>query len=245
MEIDSSSFENPSSDFSFEQIQELASHGATSISYKVRILGKWHFLKRPKAEYVYHPLYVAAFEKEFDLGYKLDHPNIVRYISKGTDKDGAYILSEYIDGVTLTEFVKSNPGFHRNRKELDRIFFQLCDALKYLHSHNIVHYDLKPDNILITRNGHNVKLIDLGFSYSDCYEALSCGSKSFSSPEQFDNPKDCDLRSDIYAFGKIMEFVFGVKQVPRKYRQLINKATQTQQKNRYQNIGEIEDFLKK
>jgi serine/threonine protein kinase len=208
MDSESSSFDNIQNFSplinSFSDIVPVNKNGATSDCYKVRIHAKWHFLKRPKKAFSTNPLYVAAFEKEFDLGFTLDHPNIVRYLSKGTDKDGIYILTEYIDGQTLRDFRLKNPDFFKKEKNIRKLLLQLLSALDYLHNRQIVHLDLKPDNILITNNGNNIKLIDLGLSYSDCYNEITGGTQSFGSPEQFLTPQLIDYRSDLYAFGKIV-----------------------------------------
>lgn len=243
MKIDTSSFDPPERPSTFEEVQELVHRGATSVSYKVRIYNKWHFLKRPKPEHADNPLYVTAFEKEFDLGFTLDHPNIVRYVSKGSDAQGVYLLTEYVDGITLSDFLERNPDTCVNRHELNRVMSQICDALSYLHSHGIVHYDLKPDNILITRNGANVKLVDFGFSYSDCYEALIGGSKQFSAPEQFENPKESGIHSDIYALGRILEFMFSGCSIPAKYKKLIHKSVQNNPEKRFKSVTEFQKAL--
>ena len=99
--MDNSEFGENLDFFALTDIVPLDNNGTTSDTYKVRISGKWHFLKRPKQEFTNHPQYNAAFEKEFDIGYTLDHPNIVRYISKGKDKNGFYFLTEYVDGQTF------------------------------------------------------------------------------------------------------------------------------------------------
>lgn len=191
MNFDTSSFENNTFDISFDDVQVLSCEGGTSISYKVLLWGKWFFLKRPKPEFADNPKYIAAFEKEFDLGIHLDHPHIVRYHSKGHDKDGIYILTEYVDGCTLTEYKCSHQ--HMSKREALRIIEQVADALMYLHARQIVHFDLKPDNIIITNNGHQVKLVDLGFAYSDCYSAIACGTRAYSAPEQFTAPETATL----------------------------------------------------
>jgi serine/threonine protein kinase len=120
MNSESSSFDNIQN-FSplinpFSDILPVDKNGATSDCFKVRIHAKWHFLKRPKKAFSTNPLYIAAFEKEFDLGFTLEHTNIVRYISKGEDKDGIYILTEYIDGQTLSDFRLRNPDFLKRKK---------------------------------------------------------------------------------------------------------------------------------
>ena len=235
MDNESSSFDNIQNFSplinSFSDIVPVNKNGATSDCFKVRIHAKWHFLKRPKKAFSTNPLYIAAFEKEFDLGFTLEHPNIVRYISKGTDKDGIYILTEYIDGLTLSDFRLKNPDFLKKEENIRKLLLQLLSALDYLHNRQIVHLDLKPDNILITNNGNNVKLIDLGLSYSDCYSEITGGTQSFGSPEQFSTPQLIDYRSDLYAFGKIVLYLFtgdtgisSLGRLPARYKKLVGKC---------------------
>lgn len=235
MNSESSSFDNIQ-DFSplinsFSDTVPIDKNGATSDCFKVRIHAKWHFLKRPKKAFSTNPLYIAAFEKEFDLGFTLEHPNIVRYLSKGTDKDGIYILTEYIDGQTLSDFRLKNSDFFKREDNIRKLLLQLISALDYLHNRQIVHLDLKPDNILITNNGNNIKLIDLGLSYSDCYSEITGGTQSFGSPEQFARPELIDFRSDIYAFGKIVLYLFSgntsihsIKRLPTQYKKLLKEC---------------------
>ena len=103
-------------------------------------------------------------EQEFQLGIQLVHPNIAAtYSLEEIDGVGRCIVQEWIDGVTLGEWLRAKP----TKAARKRVFSQLMDALEYIHSLQLVHHDLKPDNILITRNGANVKLIDFGLSATD------------------------------------------------------------------------------
>ena len=103
-------------------------------------------------------------EREFQLGIQLVHPNIAAtYSLEEVDGIGRCIVQEWIDGVTLGEWLQSKPA----KTACERVFNQLLDALEYLHGLQLVHHDLKADNILITRNGSNVKLIDFGLSALD------------------------------------------------------------------------------
>ncbi len=96
-----------------------------------------------------------------------------------------------VDGMTLAEWLSTNPS-HAGRQ---RVMMQLLDALEYIHSLQLVHHDLKSSNILITRNGQNVKLIDFGLSELDTT-----------------NPQN-DLQHDIQKFGQIVQLLF-----PTRYR---------------------------
>lgn len=103
-------------------------------------------------------------EQEFQLGLQLVHPNIAAtYSLEEVNGIGRSIVQEWIDGVTLEEWLQTKPS----KATRERVFSQLLDALEYLHGLQLVHHDLKADNILITRNGANVKLIDFGLSALD------------------------------------------------------------------------------
>ena len=170
-------------------------------------------------------------QKEFEAGYSLDHPHIIKYISKGDD----YILMEYVDGEPLSDFMKSHPDLFTNKVYVNRLLGQLLAAVDCLHQHGIVHLDLKPQNILITRIGHNVKLADLGFCYTDAYPNTMGRTERYAAPEQFDKRLLPDERTDIYAIGRIIE------QFPcaNKYNKVIARCTATQPTQRYQSVQEL------
>lgn len=103
-------------------------------------------------------------EQEFQFGVQLVHPNIAAtYSLEQVEGVGRCIVQEWIDGVTLGEWLQTKPS----KAARERAFGQLLDALEYVHGLQLVHHDLKAGNILITRNGSNVKLIDFGLSATD------------------------------------------------------------------------------
>ena len=128
-------------------------------------------------------------EKEFRLGILLNHPNIMSTYSLEEVEDmGLCIVSEWIEGVTLGEWLKNKQNIDERR----RVFMQILDALEYIHSLQLVHNDIKLDNIMVTTNGTNVKLIDFGLSNTD--DAVLTESN--------------DVRKDIVGVGKIMKRMF-------------------------------------
>ena len=176
--MDSSQFSD--SQPKYDAIERMDSRGATCDTFRVKLYGKLHFLKRLKAEYAGDIRYQEALRKEFETGYRLEHPNLVRYLS--LDHDG--ILMEYVDGETLSHRLAANPDYFNNRKHTDKFVRQLLDALGYLHSHQVLHLDLKPDNILFTRINDDVKLIDLGCCYTDSFPDTQGYTSEFAAPEQ-------------------------------------------------------------
>lgn len=226
--MDSSSFSDKQ--LSFPDAELLPVSGSTCDCYRVRYYGKLHFLKRLKPELRTDPRYVSALHKEFETGFKLDHPHLVRYVEKGDD----YLLTEYVDGETLKQFTESHPDFFKNRKNINQFLTQLLDVVGYLHQHQIVHLDLKPDNILITRIGQNVKLTDLGFCYSDVFTDTMGRTDQYAAPEQLQGEK-VDARTDIYAIGKILETLH----LPYIYNKVVKRCTQFEPANRYQTTEEM------
>ena len=103
-------------------------------------------------------------EQEFQLAVQLVHPNIAAiYSLEEISGVGRCIVQEWIDGQTLGEWLQTKPS----KTSRERVLNQLMEAMEYIHSRQLVHRDLKSDNILITRNGTNVKLIDYGLSLTD------------------------------------------------------------------------------
>ena len=105
---------------------------------------------------------LSRLQREYKILEKLyGNEHIVRCIGWRDDSEvGPCIVMEYIDGVTLSDYLKSLPS----EKDKRRILKEVFDAIDFIHKLQIVHNDLKSENILITRNGHNVKLIDFGYA---------------------------------------------------------------------------------
>ena len=211
------------------------SNGSTCDTYRVKLYGKLHFLKRLKPAYVNDIRYQEAFRKEFETGYRLEHPNLVRYISLSDEG----ILMEYVDGETLTQRLASHPEFF-NKKNTEKLLRQLFDAIGYLHTHQVLHLDLKPDNIMLTRIGNDVKLVDLGFCYTDTFVDTQGRTDRFAAPEQLTGD-NVDERTDIYALGRIIE------QLPEHniYNKVIARCTASDKHDRFQSIDELSRTLKK
>ena len=195
----------------------LSSKGHNAIYVATRF-GRKYVLKALAEPYRESTPHIELLRKEFTIGVGVDHPNIVRLLDFGRmDSIGWYIQMEYIDGITLNQFLETTPPAAIRR----RIMEQLLDALSCLHERQIIHRDIKPSNILITRNGSTVKLIDFGVSDTDDYVTFKqpAGSMAYIAPEQLAG-KPVDNRADIYAVGKIIALLF-----PHHYKYIVRICT--------------------
>jgi len=237
MEEQSRFFTESSVQFAIEEIQSVftSSKGFTEI-YRCTRSGAFRCLKALKQEYRGDMLYESLLRKEYDLGLHLDHPNICRMFHFCQEpRIGNCIEMQWIDGCTLEELLAKGP---LSSVEADKIALEICDALEYLHSKEIIHRDLKPSNILITHNGHNVKLIDFGLADSDYHSDLkqAAGTTAYASPELLAGEK-VDLRTDIWSLGMILS------QFGTQYGQIARKCTARRKEMRYSNVGEIKKAI--
>ena len=220
-EISNSSlnFINPSEIMLGNSIVEL-SRRQTCIIHSARWNSRRYVLKSLRDEFVDNPVYIEALRKEFELGVSLDHPGIIHVVAfEEIATLGKCIIMEWIDGRPLNEFLTPETSTDERRA----IARQLADALAYMHASGVAHRDLKPDNIMITQRGHNVKIIDFGLGDADTFTNFksSRGTRSYGAPEQQGMPAVTDTAVDVYSFGKILEDL-----LPNgEHRRLIRRCT--------------------
>lgn len=203
-------------------------------AYRVKIYGKLHFLKKLKKEHEDNILFREALRKEFEIGFRLEHPNIVRYVSFHDDE----ILMEYVDGEDLLAFLKNHPAYFEDAEHFDKFVGQLLSALQYLHDNQVLHLDLKPENIMLTRIGCDVKVVDLGCCYSDTFVDSTGYTTQYAAPEQVGGGK-VDARTDIYAIGKILELL----PHPPVYNKVIKRCLNKNPQDRYPSIADLKAAL--
>ena len=217
---------------------ELLSAEGHNAIYVATRFGRKYVLKALAEPYRESTPHIELLRKEFTIGVGVDHPNIVRLLDFGhMDSIGWYIQMEFIDGITLDQFLETNPPAAIRR----RIIEQLLDALSCLHERQIIHRDIKPSNILITRNGNTVKLIDFGVSDTDDYVTFKqpAGSMAYIAPEQLAG-KTIDNRADIYAVGKIINLLF-----PHRYKYIVRICTRVNPTDRYSSCTHVARAIKR
>lgn len=203
--------------------------GSTCVCFKVRHHGRLLLKKQLLPALACEERRRQALEKEFEIGYALNHPNIPHYL----EFHGDYLLMEYVDGVTLTDFHKQHPDYFKDKKHARQFAVEICSAVGYLHQHQVLHLDLKPDNILLTRIGNHVKLVDLGYCYQDSYPFTTGGTSHYSAPE-----KEISPGSDIYSLGCIFcELGIASKSI-------VNKCLSAETADRYQSVDELTSAMR-
>jgi len=129
---------------------------------------------------------------------RLNHPNIIQGIDVGDSNGVHYFAMEYIDGPTVGELLKR--GGALDEKRALNIVTQIARALQHAFNHTIIHRDIKPDNIMLTREGV-AKLCDLGLAKDRPEGGRALGTPHYISPEQAEGIREADIRSDLYSFG--------------------------------------------
>ncbi|WP_100934441.1 serine/threonine protein kinase [Candidatus Chlamydia corallus] len=190
---------------------------------------------------------VHNFLKEAQSLHQITHPNIVKFYRYGKWQDCLYIAMEYIEGISLRDYILAQ--FISLPQAID-IIFDIAQALEHLHSRNILHKDIKPENILITPQG-KIKLIDFGLADWDiaihaAHPAIT-GTPYYMSPEQRQGESHSPA-SDIYALGLLAyELILGhlslgrvfLSLVPERISKILSKALQPSPNNRYRSIREF------
>ena len=153
------------------------------------------------------------FQREEEIGAKLNHPAILKVIKVDSQKSRPYLVMEFLEGKTLAEVLSKRKMLSEG--EAVSYAVKICDALEYLHANGIAHRDLKPQNIMVCTDG-SLRLFDFGIARVESARRLTfvgltptLGTPDYISPEQV-RGKRGDHRSDIYSLGAILyEMVTG------------------------------------
>ncbi|HHW00002.1 MAG TPA: Stk1 family PASTA domain-containing Ser/Thr kinase [Clostridiaceae bacterium] len=244
--------------------------GGMAIVYKAKctLLNRYVAVKILRPEFTSDEEFVKRFQAEAQAAASLSHPNIVSIYDVGNENGIHYIVMEYIDGITLKEYINQNGTLPW--REATNIAIQICSALEQAHRNHIVHRDIKPHNILITKDGI-AKVTDFGIAKAVSSSTITMvgntiGSVHYFSPEQARGGY-VDEKSDLYSLGIVMyEMVTGRTpfngdtpvaialkhiqsqavqpiainpQIPRGINDIIVKAITKEQNGRYQSASEM------
>jgi serine/threonine protein kinase len=207
--IYSSSMLQISDQFDHFQIRGHIAQGGMSDIYKAYDLlsGKEVAIKIPDKSMIGDPAQYERFQRELEVMRTLDHPAIQKGLGSGRFNNTPYLVTELVGGESMREFVKrSAPLDPATAVSLTR---KIADGLAHCHDHDIIHRDVKPENILIGEDGQPV-ILDFGLALTKgahrvTYANLSnaAGTPDYMAPEQIEGHRG-DRRTDLYALGVIL-----------------------------------------
>ena len=149
--------------------------------------------------------FIKRFRREAEIAAKLSHNNIVGVIDAGEVSGHHYFVMEFVEGETIKDMLEKGKIF--DEKIALKIVLAIAEALSHAHSRGLIHRDVKPENVILTKEG-NVKLADLGLARPTADEkwamseaGMAIGTPYYISPEQVRGQVDVDIRADIYGLG--------------------------------------------
>ncbi|WP_284452977.1 MULTISPECIES: protein kinase domain-containing protein [Parachlamydia] len=233
------------------KIECLLQKGGMSILY----LGTHPETKEPLVikvlapKFLGHPEAIRSFQHEAEVIALTDDPNIVKIYGHGSWKGGLYIAMEFVQGISLRQYILQNPI---SLKKAIELVIDIAYTLCHLHTRGIIHRDIKPENILVEDSGQ-IKLIDFGIAQKltdkKTLQVVAqhrlVGTPIYMSPEQKENPESVSFPSDIYSLAIIAyELVLGklsygqihLSLMPRSLQKILSKALQIKPEDRYQDM---------
>jgi serine/threonine protein kinase/beta-lactam-binding protein with PASTA domain len=255
------------------EVLEKIGTGGMSVVYKAKDhkLNRFVAVKILKQEFSDNANFVSKFRVEAQAAAGLMHPNIVNVYDVGDEKGMYYIVMELVDGITLKKYIEKKSRL--SVKEAISIAIQVSMGLQAAHHNHIIHRDIKPQNIIISKDG-KVKVTDFGIAKAATSNTITSnvmGSVHYTSPEQARGGYS-DERSDIYSLGiSMFEMLTGrvpfngettvaiaikhiqtpmpsprefIPEIPRSVEQIVLKCCEKSPDRRYQNMEELIADLK-
>ena len=251
----------------YEVLSKIGAGGMADVyKGKDHVLNRYVAIKVLKREFREDESFVKKFRTEAQAAAGLMNPNIVNVYDVGEDRGLYYMVMELVEGITLKEYIDKKKRL--SSKEVISIAIQMCNGIQAAHNRQIVHRDIKPHNVIISKDG-KVKVTDFGIAKAATSTTVSTsamGSVHYTSPEQARGGY-VDNRSDIYSVGiTLYEMVTGhvpfdgestvevavkhlqeeitppseyVRDIPYSLEQIILKCTQKNSERRYSDIEEL------
>ncbi len=196
-------------------VTEFLSRGGMATIYKAQDLQNGNepvVLKVPLPQAEMNPEYFSRFKREEEIGLKLRHPYLLKFVAVNGARSRPYLVTEYVRGVSLYDLLS---GF-RVLPEADALAVTalLCDGLQYLHQSGSAHRDLKPENIMICYDG-TIRIMDFGIASATdsrrlTFMGFAPGTPHYMAPERVKGRRG-DPRTDIYSLGAMLyEMLTGV-----------------------------------
>src|SRR5262245_2810296 len=189
-------------------ILELIGRGGMGTVFKAMDLSTGHAvaLKFPFFELESDPAFYSRFQREIEIGSKLDHPGVLMILA--VDRPSRpYLAMEYLDGETLWDLLQRAAPLPP--RDALCIATMVCDALEYLHANNVVHRDLKPTNVMLCRDG-SLRIMDFGIAMAGVSRRLTfagfsnrLGTPAYMAPEQVKGSRG-HAQTDIYSLGAVL-----------------------------------------
>lgn len=200
-------------------IRPLGKGAAGIVYYGKSTDGKEIAVKTLHPKFAKQDRVIKRFKREAESGLKLRHKHFVEFFSYGEFEGFYYITMEFVDGSTLKDLLKESEKQMNDRTKL-LVGLHVAKALAFAYDHKMIHRDIKPDNIMITKDGV-AKLTDMGLA-KEVYDeesasedmnltktGVTLGTPYYMPPEQIQDSKRADCRSDIYSLGATLFHLFG------------------------------------
>lgn len=257
----------------YEILEKIGTGGMSDV-YKAKChkLNRFVAVKVLKQEFSENENFVSKFKVEAQAAAGLMHPNIVNVYDVGNENGIYYIVMELVEGITLKKYIEKKARL--SVKEAISIAIQVSMGIEAAHNNHIIHRDIKPQNIIISKDG-KVKVTDFGIAKAATSNTITSnvmGSVHYTSPEQARGGFS-DEKSDIYSLGiTLFEMLTGrvpfngdttvaiaikhiqeplpsprefVPEIPHSVEQIVYKCTQKSPDRRYQSMGELTEDLKR
>ncbi len=188
----------------YELIRPLAKGGMGEVWVARQVsLDRQVAVKVLKPELTAQPQFRERFEREAKILAKLEHPRIVRVIDRGEASGRYYLVMGLVDGRPLDKLLVESPP---DGDEAFRIVSDVGEALSHAHRQNVLHRDVKPQNILVDTDGR-ASVVDFGIALlkndGSQHDTVFAGTRAYAAPEQLRNPSSIDARADQYALAAV------------------------------------------